>query len=129
MSKQHHIYSRTSEHIFILNLKNLLTKTILLRAVAVAQLVEWSLPIPEVHSRIQSSAKFILNIFYCQLHWKDKNKEKEAENGPVFKKYFNSGDLLHFNHYNTKWGRLPSGQSMNHLPLLKVAYLNFDFWD
>ena len=28
---------------------------------------------------------FILNI-YCQQYWKDKNKEKEAENGPFFKK-------------------------------------------
>ena len=25
--------------------------------------------------------KFILNI-YCQLYWKDENKEKDAENGP-----------------------------------------------
>ena len=29
--------------------------------------------------------KFILNI-YCQLYWKDKNKEKEAGNGPFLKK-------------------------------------------
>ena len=29
--------------------------------------------------------KFMLNIVYCQLNWKDENKEKEAENGP-FKK-------------------------------------------
>ena len=29
--------------------------------------------------------KLILNI-YCQLFWKDKNKEKEARNGPFFKK-------------------------------------------
>ena len=29
--------------------------------------------------------KIILNI-YCQLYWKDKNKEKEAEKGPFFKK-------------------------------------------
>ena len=27
--------------------------------------------------------KIILNI-YCQLYWKDENKEKEAENGPFF---------------------------------------------
>ena len=29
--------------------------------------------------------KFILNI-YCQLYWKDEIKEKEAGNGPFFKK-------------------------------------------
>ena len=29
--------------------------------------------------------KFILNI-YCQLYWKDENKEKEAGNGPFLKK-------------------------------------------
>ena len=27
--------------------------------------------------------KFILNI-YCQMYWKDENKEKEAWNGPFF---------------------------------------------
>ena len=37
--------------------------------------------------RFESShrQKFILNI-YCQLYWKDENKEKEAGNGPFFKK-------------------------------------------
>ena len=36
--------------------------------------------------RFESSLgqKFILNI-YCQLYWKDENKEKEAENGPFLK--------------------------------------------
>ena len=29
--------------------------------------------------------KFLLNI-YCKLYWKDENKEKEAGNGPFFKK-------------------------------------------
>ena len=42
----------------------------------VAQLVELSLPIPEVRS---SNQKLILNIYY-QLYWKDENKEKEAGN-------------------------------------------------
>ena len=32
--------------------------------------------------QIQSLAKFILNIVYCQLNRKDENKEKEAGNGP-----------------------------------------------
>ena len=31
--------------------------------------------------------KFILNI-YCQLYWKDENKEKYAGNGQFFKKNF-----------------------------------------
>ena len=33
--------------------------------------------------RIVSLAKFLLNIVYCQLYWKDENKEKEAESGPL----------------------------------------------
>ena len=42
------------------------------------QLVERSLPIPEVRgSNPVISQKFILNI-YCQLYWKDENKEKSA---------------------------------------------------
>ena len=44
-----------------------------------AQLVKQSLPTQEV------GGKNILKN-YCQLYWKDKNKEKEAENGPFFKK-------------------------------------------
>ena len=43
--------------------------------VVVAQLVEWSAV------RISSQQKTILNV-YCQLYLKDKNKEKEAQNGP-----------------------------------------------
>ena len=37
--------------------------------------------------RFESShrQKFIFNI-YCQLYWKDENKEKEAGTGPFFKK-------------------------------------------
>ena len=31
------------------------------------------------------SAKFILNIVYCELYRKDENKEKEAGNGPFLK--------------------------------------------
>ena len=30
--------------------------------------------------------KIILKIVYCQLYWKDENKEKEAGNGPYFLK-------------------------------------------
>ena len=55
-------------------------------AVVVAQFVERSLPIPEVHgSNPVIGKKNILNIYY-QLYWKDKNKENEARNGPFFQK-------------------------------------------
>ena len=49
----------------------------------VAQLVEPSLPTPEVRGSNPVIGKaFISNIFvFCQLHWKDENKEKEAGNG------------------------------------------------
>ena len=38
--------------------------------------------------RFESShrQKFILNNVYCQLYWKDENKEKEAGKGPLEKK-------------------------------------------
>ena len=35
--------------------------------------------------RIPSFSKFLLNIVYCQLYWKDENTEKMSGNGP-FKK-------------------------------------------
>ena len=53
------------------------------------QLVEWSLPTPEVHGSNPVISKIYNENLYRQLHWKDKNKEKEARNGPFFrKKYF-----------------------------------------
>ena len=52
-----------------------------LRAVVVSQLVGQSLPIPEVRGSNPFIGKFTSNI-YCQLNWKDGNKEKEAGNGP-----------------------------------------------
>ena len=48
----------------------------------------WCLKITEYlrcHDRIQSSAKFILNISLLSTVWKDKNTEKEAGNGPFLK--------------------------------------------
>ena len=52
------------------------------RAVVVAQLEERLLPIPELHSFESSHQQnFYWTFIYCQLYWKDKNKEKEAENG------------------------------------------------
>ena len=61
----------------------------------VAQLVERSLPIPEVRgSNPVIGKKFIYILNICLLstvYWKDKNKEKEARNGPFFKKKLESG--------------------------------------
>ena len=54
----------------------------------VAQLVERSLRIPEVRgSNPVIGQLFILNICSLStLYWKDKNKEKEAVDGPFLKK-------------------------------------------
>ena len=53
------------------------------RAVVVAQLVEWSLPIPEICSSNPVIGNIIYNLLkYCNE--KTKNKEKEAGNGPIF---------------------------------------------
>ena len=55
-------------------------------AVVVAQLVEWLLPTPEVHSLNLVIGKLLYGTFaYCLLFRKDENKEKEVGNGP-FKK-------------------------------------------
>ena len=56
--------------------------------VVVAQLVERSLPIPEVRGSNPVIGKKLLTIIvYCQLCIeKTKNKEKEAGNGPFFLK-------------------------------------------
>ena len=57
----------------------------------VAQLVEQSLPILEVHDLNPVIGKnlFILNIcLLSPVYWKDENKEKEAGNGPFKKKSF-----------------------------------------
>ena len=59
-----------------------------LGAVVVAQLVERSIPIPEVcGSNPVIGYKFIYILNICLLstvYWKDENKEKEAGNGPYF---------------------------------------------
>ena len=55
----------------------------------VAQLVERSLPLPEVRGSNPVIGKnlFILNIcLLSTVYWKDENKEKEARIGPFFKK-------------------------------------------
>ena len=51
-------------------------------AVVVAQLVERSLPTPEIRGSNPNIGKLYLPI----VHWKDENKEKEAGNGPFLKK-------------------------------------------
>ena len=51
------------------------------RTVVVAQLVERSLPTPEIHSSNPNIGKLYLSM----VHWKDENKEKEAGNGPLKK--------------------------------------------
>ena len=56
-------------------------------AVVVPQLVEWSLPIPEVRglNPVIGKKLFILNIcLLSTVYWKDENKEKEAVDGPLF---------------------------------------------
>ena len=56
-------------------------------AVVVVQLVERSLPTAEVRGSNPVIGKLLYRTFiYCQLYWKDENKEKEAENGPFLKK-------------------------------------------
>ena len=55
-------------------------------AVVVAQLVERSLPTPEVRSSNPVIDKLLYRAFvYCQLSRKDENKEKEAGYGPLKK--------------------------------------------
>ena len=50
----------------------------------VAQLVEWWLPTPEVHSSNPDNGKILSTNL--SNNRKDKNKEKEAGNGPSFNK-------------------------------------------
>ena len=55
-------------------------------AVVVAELVELLLPILEVHRSNPVIGKLLYGTFvYCQLNFKDKNKAKEAGNGPYLK--------------------------------------------
>ena len=63
----------------------------------VAQLVEWSLPIPEVRGSNPVIGKILLNIcLLSTVYWNDENKEKEAGNGPSKKKLLGSGTVGHF---------------------------------
>ena len=61
----------------------------------VAQLVERSLPIPEVRGSNPVVGKnlIILNIYFLSpVYWKDENKEKEAGDGPFKINILNYGD-------------------------------------
>ena len=53
------------------------------RAEVVAQLVEWLLPTPEIHSSNPNISKVLSTN--CNLNRKDENKEKETGNGPFLK--------------------------------------------
>ena len=55
-------------------------------AVAVAQLVELLLPIPEVWGSNPKTDKIYIEHWRSQQYWKDKNKEKAAENRSIGKK-------------------------------------------
>ena len=56
-------------------------------AVIVAQLAERSLPTPEIRGLNTDIGNELFRMYICQLlSRKDKNKEKEAGNGPIKKK-------------------------------------------
>ena len=55
-------------------------------AVVVAKLVERLLPISEVHCSNPFIGKNVYWTFYCQLCWKDENKEKETGKAHFLKK-------------------------------------------
>ena len=57
-------------------------------AVVVAQLVEWSLLIPKVRGSNPVIGKIYWTFVYCQLYWKDENKEKRGREWPILKKCF-----------------------------------------
>ena len=52
----------------------------------VAQLVERSLPMPEVRGSTPVIGKIYWTFVYCQLYWKDENKEKRGQEWPIFLK-------------------------------------------
>ena len=65
----------------------------IIREVVEAQLVERSLPTHEIRGSNPVLGKLYIPI-YCQLHWKDENKEKEAGNGQFFKKDVESREVV-----------------------------------
>ena len=80
-------------------------------AVVVAQLVERSLPIPEVCSSNPAIGKNLNWTIYRQLYWKYENKEKEAWKG-TFKKtlitVLCNPSWRHYRHSDTHFGIISS---------------------
>ena len=63
------------------------SKTILhVKAVFAAQLVERSLPTPEVRGLNPVIGKIYIFNIYCQLYRKDENKWKRGREWPIFEK-------------------------------------------
>ena len=60
-----------------------------------AQLVERSLPFPEVCSSNPVISKNLYWTFFCQLYWKDE-KRKRNWDGPIFEKTFLAKYQIHF---------------------------------
>ena len=58
-----------------------------------AQLIERSLPTPEVQGSRPVIGKFYLSN-YCQLYWKDENKEKEAGKLSLLKSRLQGSNLF-----------------------------------
>ena len=57
------------------------------RAVVVAQVVEQSLLISKVRGSNPVIGKIYWAFVYCQLYWKDENKEKRGPEWHIFKKH------------------------------------------
>ena len=65
-------------------------------AVVVAQLVEWSLPTPEVHGSNAVIGKIsIEHLFTVNNDWKDEIKKKEARNNPLKKTLMSANGCGH----------------------------------
>ena len=91
----------------------------------VAQLVEPLLPIPEVRGSNPVIDKNILNIYF-QPYWKDKNKEKEAGNGPfknILKQKYTWKTVLLL----SKWHILLF-QLRGKIRLYPKKFYNIDLW-
>ena len=69
-------------------------------AVVVAQLVEWSLPTPEVRDSKPIIGKIYMFNIYSQLYRKDENKRKRGREWPIFK----NTTLNDFSKENCFWG-------------------------
>ena len=83
-------------------------------AVVVAQLVERSLPTPEIRGSNPNIGKLYLPIVHW--NWKDENRENEAGNGPFKKKKFHKFTLslsrLHLELHGLRQARWEAGQGL-----------------